>query len=586
MGHSNKFRHEFLVNTTISGNQHYSSVTGLESGRFVVTWTDRGASADDISGDAIRAQLFNADGSVAAPEILVNTDTDGNQSDAVVTRLLGGDFVVVWTDYNTATTPDGSTVRAQIFHPDGTTHGAQFLVAPTDNYTQFRPSVTPTLDGGFVVSFTTLPVTGPRAFRYGIEAVSLDDHGNPSDPLPVNTAVDSHHDYSSTWVLNNDSVVMVWTADDAQFDGLRGQIFDVNGAPVGGNFQVNTTTTSSQNDATVANLDNGGFAVAWTDYSLTGGDNSSSSIKCQLFTDTGVKVGGEILVNTATVGGQSEVSAHNIGDGLIVLVWTDPSNSSGDTLNTAIRGQVVGQDGGLIGREFQVNTTTTGVQAEPSVSVLADGRFVVTWTDYSATGADPSSGAIRGQIFDYRTAGIDIRGTDFSDDYFGSRFSDSLDGARGGDDLSGMAGADLVYGGIGNDLVEGNNGNDYVIGDAGRDTVSGGAGTDTILGGTGADMMGGGSGPDTFLWTNDADMQGDRIEDFAHNHDMMDFEYVYPLTGVYIGAKNFDVLVSFGQIRYERGSGILSGDGNGDGHADWSLVLTNKPHLGDADFVF
>lgn len=585
MGHSHKFGQEFLVNTTTSGNQNYSSITGLESGLFVVAWTDRGASTGDTSGDAIRAQLFNANGSPAGTEILVNTDTTNRQSDAVVTRLLGGDFVVVWTDYNTAATPDGSTIRAQIFRPDGTPHGVEFLVAPTDHYTQFRPSVTPTLDGGFVVTFTTLPLSGPHPFEYGIEAVSLDAHGNASDPLSVTTSVDSNHDYPATWVLNNDSVVVVWTEDDASFDGLQGQIFDVNGVPVGGNFQVNTTTASSQNDATVANLDNGGFAVAWTDYSATGGDSFNASIKCQLFTDTGVKVGGEVLVNTATTGGQSEVSAHNIGDGQIVLTWTDSSNYTGDTLLTAIRGQVIRQDGTLIGPEFQVNTTITGVQVESSVSVLADGRFVVTWTDYSATGGDTSSGAIRGQIFDYRTAGIDIVGTKLSDQYIGSRFTDSLAGGRGADDVSGMAGDDVVYGGLGNDLITGNGGNDLLLGDAGRDTLFGGAGDDVLYSSAGVDVLSGGSGADVFVWIA-ADIQGNRVKDFAHRHDTMDFEYVYRDTGVFIGAKNFAVSATFGQIRYDHGTGILSGDSNGDGHADWSLTLVNKPVLTAADFIF
>ena len=52
------------------------------------------------------------------------------------------------------------------------------------------------------------------------------------------------------------------------------------------------------------------------------------------------------------------------------------------------------------GDEFLVNTTTTNGQAEPSVTGLAGGGFVVTWRDDSHTGGDTSGAAIRGQMFD------------------------------------------------------------------------------------------------------------------------------------------------------------------------------------------
>jgi hypothetical protein len=64
-----------------------------------------------------------------------------------------------------------------------------------------------------------------------------------------------------------------------------------------------------------------------------------------------------------------------------------------------VRGQIFNADGGKAGGEFLVNTTTTGDQYGSAVTALGDGRFVVTWTDDSATGGDTSGGAVRGQIF-------------------------------------------------------------------------------------------------------------------------------------------------------------------------------------------
>ena len=58
-----KWGTEFLLNTTKNNDQYQSSIQSLADGRFVVTWADTSQSADDNSGFAIRAQIFDADGS-------------------------------------------------------------------------------------------------------------------------------------------------------------------------------------------------------------------------------------------------------------------------------------------------------------------------------------------------------------------------------------------------------------------------------------------------------------------------------------------------------------------------------------------
>ena len=49
-----------------------------------------------------------------------------------------------------------------------------------------------------------------------------------------------------------------------------------------------------------------------------------------------------------------------------------------------------------------MNTTTQGPQIDASIDALPDGRVVVSWTDFSATGGDTSGSAIRMQIVDPR----------------------------------------------------------------------------------------------------------------------------------------------------------------------------------------
>ena len=76
----------------------------------------------------------------------------------------------------------------------------------------------------------------------------------------------------------------------------------------GTEFLVNTTTLLTQFDPVVTTLANGRFAVAWSDLSLTGGDTSGSAVRAQVFDADGARIGDEFLVNTTTLGMKGQPS--------------------------------------------------------------------------------------------------------------------------------------------------------------------------------------------------------------------------------------------------------------------------------------
>src|SRR5262245_39357061 len=101
------------------------------------------------------------------------------------------------------------------------------------------------------------------------------------------------------------------------------------------------------------------------------------------------KWGSEFFLNDFTNGIQGRPSIANL-DGKFVAVWQDSTGTLGDN-NPGIHGRVFDAHGDKNGLEFLVNTQTQPVQSDPSVAVLADGRFVVTWS---------STGDIHGQVFE------------------------------------------------------------------------------------------------------------------------------------------------------------------------------------------
>jgi hypothetical protein len=91
--------------------------------------------------------------------------------------------------------------------------------------------------------------------------------------------------------------------------------------------------------------------------------------------------GTQFLVNTTTKYHQQNVSLHSLKGGSFVAVWEDDSRTGADTSSWAIRGQLFNADGTKRGGEFLINTVTSGNQRDPQVTVLSDGRFVVVWED-------------------------------------------------------------------------------------------------------------------------------------------------------------------------------------------------------------
>ena len=87
---------------------------------------------------------------------------------------------------------------------------------------------------------------------------------------------------------------------------------------------------------------------------------------------------------------------------------------------------------------FFVNTTTFLDQDDPNITVFADGRFAITWTDEKSSPDDPSLTAVRGQIFDPRIGAGSPSGPQ------GTPGDDSIAAPSGSSQINGGAGIDTI----------------------------------------------------------------------------------------------------------------------------------------------
>src|SRR5262245_43802975 len=212
-----------------------------------------------------------------------------------------GEFVVVWTSVG----QDGSGygVFGQRFDSAGNRLGTEFQVNTYTTEYQAYPTVAMNESRQFVVSWHSY---GQDGDNYGILAQRYDAEGAPlTAEIPVNTyTTDSQH-APSVAIDAAGNFVVVWNSftQDGDFDGVYGRRFDSAGAPLTGEFGINTHTSSQQLFPELAMDPDGNFVCTWESFGQNGGP-AGFGVIARIFDSSATPVGGEILVNAASVSGQ------------------------------------------------------------------------------------------------------------------------------------------------------------------------------------------------------------------------------------------------------------------------------------------
>jgi hypothetical protein len=311
-----------------------------------------------LAPPAIEAQVFTG------PEFRVNTFTMYGQRYPAVASGAAGNFVVVWQSY--LQDGDARGVFGQRYAGGGAPLGAEFQVNTYTNNDQRYPSAGADPAGNFVVVWTS---QGQDGSGYGIIGRRYSSAGTPLDgEFQVNTYTTNYQGEGVVAVDRSGNFVVVWTSyqQDGSSDGIVGRRFSSTGAPLAGEFVINTYTTNSQLLPAVAIDGAGNFVVVWRSY---GQDGSGLGIFGQRYASTGAPLGGEFPVNTYTTGQQLEPTVAADGTGRFVVVWHS-AGQDGD--GYGVFGQRYASTGAPLGGEFTVNTytpraasTTPGCRATP-----------------------------------------------------------------------------------------------------------------------------------------------------------------------------------------------------------------------------
>ena len=322
-----KLGQEFLANTYTTGAQTQPSVGADDNGHYVVVWT--GASDQDGSGLGIFGQRYNATGGKLGAEFLVNSGTSGSQQTPDIAVLPDGSFVTVWQ----AGDGGGAGVSARRFGADGVALGNNFRVNSGTAYDQILPAISADTDGSFVVVFASYGGDDPAdTATAGVFARRYGANGSPlSDDFQVNTYTTGGQTFPDVGVQPGGGFVVVWQ-DGEQFakSSIVGRLFDATGTAIDDEIVIQSDATNTRERPRVAVGGDGSFVVAWESRPQ---DGSSTGMFAQRFSASGAPLGGEFQVNSFTAGGQYSAAISDDGQSNVVVVWQSPQDGSADGID-------------------------------------------------------------------------------------------------------------------------------------------------------------------------------------------------------------------------------------------------------------
>jgi hypothetical protein len=361
---------EFRINTLTDGTG-LASAAPLPLGGFVLTW-------EGIAGyDSVFARLFDSAGAPQGPEFLVNTYTTSPGFVSFHPRVASdsaGNFIIVWDN---RTGGGGLNSFGQRFDSSGAPQGGEFQVNSYTTGDQRVTDVATDAAGDFIVLWES-----DDGDNTGVFARRFDSSANPQGlEFRVNTGTTDRQGSGKAAIDGSGNLLVVWhsrteVVSPADFD-IMAQWYDSSGGTSGGEFQVNSPSTGSENSPSVAANAAGDFVVVW------GGPDgyNSRGPSGQRFDSAGTFLGGNFVINTDTLGLQGSGSIAMNADGSFVVVYSshhEPDPADGDGQGSF--GQHYDSNGERDGYEFAINSYTTGGQASNAVIATPDGGFVAIFS--------------------------------------------------------------------------------------------------------------------------------------------------------------------------------------------------------------
>jgi hypothetical protein len=370
----------------------------------------------------------------------VNQDFAGNQANADVVVLGNGNIVVKWEGPGSGTSQD---IFLRTYDRDLNPISGEWNPHAhyPDEVWQGESQIVSLMGDRFAVAYKTSVSGG----AYHIRIPIFNSDGSGVNTITISGEGSSPQDggeSSPKLVQTTDGriVVLYQSLGDVMFN-----VYSANGVKQG-ETQALVQGVGTQFPAGVAALSDGSVAAVWLHKRFGEPDRvEGRTILGSVSYDFKMEAKGQVAGAT--------IEALDNGRFVMAVAQRNTSND-----NWVIRAQVFNANGTRNGDEPEivVNAAAAGDAVSPDITVLKDGRFMISWSEVYAAGKM----AAKAQIFDARVGKVSVVGTVSDDIYVATRFA--------GDEFFGGAGNDLFIdnsnGGSANeaDIYEGGHDNDAV----------------------------------------------------------------------------------------------------------------------------
>lgn len=476
---------EFTVNRSITGNQQQPMTAATEDGGFVVVWKS------NQTGTATpMAQLFDANGMPVGAELRIGSAFANSAVNPHVSVLKDGSLLFSWHAWESGrdvihTQRYGYTYGEGTAITGLTPIGAELTVGPAGIKYNQNAYISPLDDGGYLLTWQarsadnqpwqviTRHYDGDGRIVGGDTVVGVMGFVTATNPPP--------HEIIVT-ILDDGRAVIPYAKQVSGDSDIYFRVFDPANQSLSVEMRVNQTTAGIQGTPSISTLSNGNFIITWDSDNTSGPDQQGQSVWGRVYSQTGVAIGNEFLVNTYTPGNQKTPSIVSHPAGGFVALYVSEADIAPGGRTSGIYAQFFDDDGNRVGQEMRIHQLMAGDQAEPRATFLEDGRLFVTWTDYGV--ADGNGSAVKGRIIDLDSSvdmtnqfhhasnmAVTDAGVGESADH-GSLWMLLDDGSASGMLLNGES-LSAVHGGSGDDVIG--------IRDSSFSLIQGGGGIDTLL---------------------------------------------------------------------------------------------------------
>jgi hypothetical protein len=372
------------ANNYATGFQNQGGIAHLADGSFVVVWEGSGTA----SGHRIWARRFDASGNPLTDsfDVSVNTNTGAQENGSRVVASPTGGFVITWEGFGSG---DTYGIFGQAYDAAGAKVGSQFRANTYTTGTQGWNSAIYLNDGSFVVTWTSNTqlsgAAGVYARHFSSTGVAISAETLVSSAATVNT-------FSQVAQTPDGGYTIIWDSDVATASGqIYAQHYSATDALVGSKITISENAVIGQSRPTIGYEADGDFMVAWSQSSA--GSLADLEVVGRLFNADGTPKAGQFQINTLTTARQVNPQIAVMPGNGYVVSWA-ATNAVEFHPYGAIASyfQVYDNSGAKVGGQIQFSdAANTTMQATSRPAVAPNGDITVAWINIanpSTTGTD------------------------------------------------------------------------------------------------------------------------------------------------------------------------------------------------------